>query len=258
MHISPRTARGYLDPIRLAESLAASLRDELPGVDLLGQPRDTSIPMPLLGRCVAGLAEAITLRIATEASPTAITNISNLAGCMSALGQFTLSNTAAARWVRMVQNHEQQTLDYVTGHLRDLDGERPGPAVPVTSFGVALASWTMQAIQRIADPHVPGADLQHIAHAENALLKTAAVLTAAAVERGELDTDTGRHLHRPAACRGGRLGNGQRPMGVGPHPGRGASHPRNHQRLRRVACRHRRDHPDSCHLDQPPRRRATP
>jgi len=169
-----------------------------------------------------------------------------------------LSNTAAARWVRMVQNHEQQTLDYVTGHLRDLDGERPGPAVPVTSFGVALASWTMQAIQRIADPHVPGADLQHIAHAENALLKTAAVLTAAAVERGELDTDTGRHLHRPAACRGGRLGNGQRPMGVGPHPGRGASHPRNHQRLRRVACRHRRDHPDRCHLDQPPRRRATP
>lgn len=41
-----------------------------------------------------------------------------------------------------------------------------------------------------------GADLQHIAHAQNALLKTAGVLTMAAVERGEVDTDTGRHLHR--------------------------------------------------------------
>lgn len=106
------------------------------------------------------------------------------------------STTAAARWVRMLQSHEQQTLDYVTGHLRELDGERPGPAVPVTAFGVALADWTMQAIQRVADPYVPGADLQHIAHAENALLKTAAVMTAAAVEHGELDTDAGRHLHR--------------------------------------------------------------
>ncbi len=89
MRISRQTARGYFDPVRLAESLAASLRDELPGVDMFDQPRDTSIPMPLLGRCVAGLAEAITLRIATETPPTAITSIGNLAGCLSALGQFT-------------------------------------------------------------------------------------------------------------------------------------------------------------------------
>ncbi len=45
--------------------------------------------MPLLGRGVAGLAEAVTLRIVTETPQTAITSISNLAGCMSALGQFT-------------------------------------------------------------------------------------------------------------------------------------------------------------------------
>ncbi len=88
MQISPQAARRYLDPVRLAESLADSLSDELPGVDMFGQPRDTSIPMPLLGRCVAGLAEAVTLRIATETPQTAVTNIGNLAGCLSALGQF--------------------------------------------------------------------------------------------------------------------------------------------------------------------------
>lgn len=92
MRVSPHTARGYIDPIRLAESLAASLQDELPGVDMFEQPRDTSIPTPLLGRCVAGLAEAITLRIATETPPTATTSIGNLAGCLSALGQFTTNS----------------------------------------------------------------------------------------------------------------------------------------------------------------------
>lgn len=89
MRVTPQTARRYLDPVRLAESLAAALQDELPGVDLLGQPRDTSIPLPLVGRCIAGLAEAITVRICNEAPQTALTNIGNLSGCLSALGQFT-------------------------------------------------------------------------------------------------------------------------------------------------------------------------
>ncbi len=92
MHISPQAARRYLDPVRLAESLAAALQDEMPGVDLFDQPPDTSIPMPLVGRCVAGLSEAITLRIATETPQTAVTNIGNLAGCLSALGQFTANS----------------------------------------------------------------------------------------------------------------------------------------------------------------------
>ena len=96
----------------------------------------------------------------------------------------------------MLQRHEQQALDYVSGHLRDLDGEHPGPAAPVSAFGVAVASWSTQAIRRAANPDVSGADLQHIAHAQNALLKAAAVLTSAAIERGELDPAAGRHLHR--------------------------------------------------------------
>ena len=107
-----------------------------------------------------------------------------------------LQGQALTRWVRILQRHEQQALDYVTGHLRDLDGEQRGPAAPVSAFGVAVASWSTQAIRRAADPHVSGADLQHIAHAENALLKAAAVLTSAAIERGELDPAAGRHLHR--------------------------------------------------------------
>ena len=107
-----------------------------------------------------------------------------------------LSRAAAAKWVRVTQTHEQQALDYVTGHLRDLAGEQRGPAAPVSAFGVAVASWSTQAIRRTADPHVPAADLQHIAHAQNALLKAAGVLTSAAIERGELDPAAGRHLHR--------------------------------------------------------------
>lgn len=115
-----------------------------------------------------------------------------------------LSSIAVARWVRMVQGHEQQALDFVAGRLRDLDGERPGPGVPGAAFGLALTSWTIRALQRTADPGVSGADLQHIAHAENALLKTAVVLTAAAVARDELDTDTGRYLqHRLQAAAAG-------------------------------------------------------
>ncbi len=153
MRISRQTARGYFDPVRLAESLAASLRDELPGGDMFGQPRDTSIPMPLLGRCVAGLAEAITLRIAAETPPTAITNIGNLAGCMSALGQFTADSTdtdwdlARVRvpraFLRLVIRNLEAAAD-----IAEVEGAAPGE---LASYGADGATALAKAFRRDAD-----------------------------------------------------------------------------------------------------------
>ncbi len=153
MHISPRTARGYLDPISLAESLAASLRDELPGVGLLGQPRDTRIPMPLLGRCVAGLAEAIPLRFATETPQTAITNIRNLAGCMSALGQFTADSNdtdwslAQVRVPRAFLRRVIRNLE-AAADIAEVTQTAPGE---LASYGADGATALAKAFRRDAD-----------------------------------------------------------------------------------------------------------
>ena len=75
--ITPQTARRHFDPLALAESLAASLRDDRPGKDMFDLARDTTVALALLGRCIAGLAEAINVRIVNEAprprSPTSAT-----------------------------------------------------------------------------------------------------------------------------------------------------------------------------------------
>lgn len=88
MRISPRQARRYFNVEAVASSIANSLQEELPGVDLFEQPRDVGVPIGLVGRLTAGLAEAITVRIANESAATALTNTRSLAGCLSALGQF--------------------------------------------------------------------------------------------------------------------------------------------------------------------------
>lgn len=64
--ISPTTARGYLTDdalTSLAQTMAFSFVEETPGADILDAPRTAAVPLPILGRCIAGLAEAIQVRL---------------------------------------------------------------------------------------------------------------------------------------------------------------------------------------------------
>jgi hypothetical protein len=66
MRVSEPTARRYLtdEAVRgLAQSIAFSLVEETPGADLFSVPRDARIPVRLVGRVSAGLAEAVRLRL---------------------------------------------------------------------------------------------------------------------------------------------------------------------------------------------------
>lgn len=64
--VSESTARGYLSDEAvqgLAQSIAFSFAEETPGADLFSAPRDSRIPVRLVGRVSAGLAEAVRLRL---------------------------------------------------------------------------------------------------------------------------------------------------------------------------------------------------
>lgn len=66
MRVSEPTARGYLsdEAVRgLAQSMAFSFVEETPGADLFTAPRDARIPVRLVARVSAGLAEAVRLRL---------------------------------------------------------------------------------------------------------------------------------------------------------------------------------------------------
>ncbi len=63
MGMSVQRAQTYLDPALLAESVAASFQDEQPGEDVLALPRDVTLSVPVVARCVAGLAEAINIQL---------------------------------------------------------------------------------------------------------------------------------------------------------------------------------------------------
>jgi hypothetical protein len=91
MGITPATARRYLtdEAVRdLARTLVATVADEAPGADVLASPRTAAVPVPVLGRCIAGLAEAIVLRLAERADLDHIrTTTAQLAQALSVLGQ---------------------------------------------------------------------------------------------------------------------------------------------------------------------------
>lgn len=64
--VSESTARWYLSDEAvqgLAQSIAFSFAEEMPGADLFSAPRDSRIPVRLIGRVSAGLAEAVRLRL---------------------------------------------------------------------------------------------------------------------------------------------------------------------------------------------------
>lgn len=91
MGITPTTARRYLtdEAVRdLARTVVVTVADEAPGADVLASPRTAAVPVPVLGRCIAGLSEAITLRLTERDDLDHVRTITaQLAQTLSALGQ---------------------------------------------------------------------------------------------------------------------------------------------------------------------------
>ena len=93
MDISPTAARRYLTDDALADlarAMVISLADETPGADVTESARTAAVPLPILGRCVAGLAEAIQIRLRELDDIDHLrTTVSQLAQALSAIGQVT-------------------------------------------------------------------------------------------------------------------------------------------------------------------------
>jgi len=58
----------------------------MPGEDVLTLPRDVTLSVSVVARCVAGLAEAINVQVRYEPPQDALVHIGNLSGPISALG----------------------------------------------------------------------------------------------------------------------------------------------------------------------------
>jgi hypothetical protein len=93
MDISPTAARRYLTDYALADlarAMVISLADETPGADVTESARTAAVPLPILGRSVAGLAEAIQIRLRELDDIDHLrTTVSQLAQALSAIGQVT-------------------------------------------------------------------------------------------------------------------------------------------------------------------------
>jgi len=93
MGISPAAARRYLtDDVLadLARTLVISMADETPGADVTESARTAAVPLPILGRCIAGLAEAIQIRLRERDDIDHLrTTVAQLAQALSAIGQVT-------------------------------------------------------------------------------------------------------------------------------------------------------------------------
>lgn len=91
MRVTPATARRYLtdEAVRdLAQTVVVTVADEAPGADVLASPRTAAVPVPVLGRCIAGLSEAIMLRLVERDDLDHVrTTTAQLAQALSALGQ---------------------------------------------------------------------------------------------------------------------------------------------------------------------------
>ena len=91
MDISTTAARRYLTDdalVDLARAMVISLADETPGADVTESARTAAVPLTILGRCVAGLAEAIQIRLRELDDIVHLpTTVSQLAQALSAIGQ---------------------------------------------------------------------------------------------------------------------------------------------------------------------------
>jgi hypothetical protein len=93
MRITPASARRYLtdEAVReLAQTMVVSIADEAPGADVLTSPRTSALPITTLGRVVAGLSEAVMLRLGERDDLEHVrTTTTQLAQTLSAFGQLT-------------------------------------------------------------------------------------------------------------------------------------------------------------------------
>ena len=91
--ISPAAARRYLTDDALADlarTMVISVADETPGADVTESARTAAVPLPILGRCIAGLAEAIHIRLRERDDIDHLrTTVAQLAQALSAIGQIT-------------------------------------------------------------------------------------------------------------------------------------------------------------------------
>jgi hypothetical protein len=98
MAISPTAARRYLtdDAVAdLARTMVISVADETPGADITESARTAAVPLPILGRCIAGLAEAIGVRLREREDVDHLrTTVTQLAQALSAIGQVTADHPA--------------------------------------------------------------------------------------------------------------------------------------------------------------------
>jgi hypothetical protein len=88
LRIGTASARRYIDDAAiddLADRLADTVADELPGVDLLTQPRDETLDHSTLGRTIEGLAEAILPQL-TDIDESGVEQVHVLAQHISLLG----------------------------------------------------------------------------------------------------------------------------------------------------------------------------
>ncbi len=97
MDISATAARRYLNDdvlADLARTMVFSLADETPGADVIQSARTAAVPLPILGRCIAGLAETIQIRLRERDDVGHLrTTIGQLAQTLSAIGQVTADYT---------------------------------------------------------------------------------------------------------------------------------------------------------------------
>lgn len=89
--ISPTAARRYLTDDALADlarTMVIEFADETPGADVIESARTAAVPLPIVGRCIAGLAEAIHIRLRELDDIEHLrTSVAHLAQTLSAVGQ---------------------------------------------------------------------------------------------------------------------------------------------------------------------------
>ena len=134
MRISPAAARRYLTDdalTSLAQTMALSLADETPGADVIESARTASVPVPVLGRCIAGLAEAVQVRLRERDDVEHLrVTVAQLAQALSAIGQVTADHpagpqagTAAVMMPPGLINRAARYLEAAAALVRD--GIRP-------------------------------------------------------------------------------------------------------------------------------------
>ena len=75
--------------------MVVTLAEETPGADVIASARTAAVPLPVLARCIAGLAEAIQLRLRERDDIDHLrTTVAELAQALSVIGQVTADQPA--------------------------------------------------------------------------------------------------------------------------------------------------------------------